>query len=44
MSQYCNGYEEESVIQEYFHTIGDELGKITTCTLETSFGDVPQLM
>ena len=26
MSQYCHGYEEESVIQEYFHTIGDELG------------------
>ena len=25
MSQYCHGYEEENVIQEYFHAVGDEL-------------------
>ena len=26
MSEYCNGYEQEYVIQEYFHTVAHELG------------------
>lgn len=26
MSVYCHGYEEENVIQEYFHTLGNEIG------------------
>lgn len=26
MSQYCHGYEEESIIQEYFQTVKEELG------------------
>lgn len=45
MSQYCHAFEEEHVIQEYFQTVGDELGlsQPTHNTLEASFSHVPQL-
>ena len=26
ISEYCHGYEEESITQEYFQTVGEELG------------------